>query len=177
MNYKDYREQREIERLKQVKDKPIERDYSHLLGNKNGAKAIAKGEGIEHTVLRKTLNEYRKISIRKQNLMDRVKEGGIYSPTISHISSEGHSNLEKDLSDKLVQQENLIENLNNHLGAICKIRQALYNLRNDIDIMDAFYLDETYYMASRKVNNAKTKRIVGIMVDKGIVLPHISTHS
>ena len=90
MNYKDYREQREIERLKQVKDKPIERDYSHLLGNKNGAKAIAKGEGIEHTVLRKTLNEYRKISIRKQNLMDRVKEDGITSRLVVLIKLYQH---------------------------------------------------------------------------------------
>lgn len=175
MNYREYREQKEIKQTIQAWKQVTRREYPTQLEHKPKPSKPKATKPLAHRVMLATLNEYRRVSLKERELIDRIAELNTYLPKVSNYSAMGiHGNKKHDIADKLAQRDSLITQLNKYVTASSKAYRVLMDLDNQINPLDALYLCSVYGRSGDKPNYYKTDRIITKLLAKNITLPPIT---
>lgn len=169
MSYREWREQREI-KYGMREEIPMQEDYRE--GPK--PKRPVLGQSLPYSLMLATLNEYKRIVITTNSLIERIATYSMYSPQVSQYDrAGGRSNQPQDISDRLAKKEQLIRKLKRYMMASNQVNDILYGLENDIDPLDALYIRSVYGRLQEEENKGRTKKLINQLLSKGVELPMI----
>lgn len=113
MSYREWREQREI-KYGMREETPMQEDYREI----PKPKRPVLGQSLPYSLMLATLNEYKRIMIATNSLIERIATYSMYSPQVSQYDrAGGRCNQPQDISDRLAKKEQLIRKLKRYMVA------------------------------------------------------------